>query len=188
MRDRDIRCRLHLTVLAHHRSDPDTLVVEELGLCRGEARIDLAVVNGELHGYEIKSARDSLNRLSRQTRVYNAVCDRLTLVVSERHLSAARRRLGGWWGVTVVVENAGSSGFEELRVAEENPRVRAEAVAELLWREEALSALETRGLARGLRVKPRTALWAALARELPLEELKAEVRARLKARTHWRVD
>ena len=34
--------------------------VEELGVCRGRVRVDVAVVNGTLHGYEIKSDRDSL--------------------------------------------------------------------------------------------------------------------------------
>jgi len=37
---------------------PDAILIEELGLCQGLARIDLATVGGVLPGYEIKSNPD----------------------------------------------------------------------------------------------------------------------------------
>ena len=46
-----------------HRSEPNTVFLEELGLCQGDARVDYAVINGAMNGYEIKSDRDKLVRL-----------------------------------------------------------------------------------------------------------------------------
>jgi hypothetical protein len=66
--DSDIR-KLLLSHLSSQDEDNPSLVVEELGLNQGDARIDVAVVNGHLHGYEIKSDRDSLRRFHRQERV-----------------------------------------------------------------------------------------------------------------------
>ncbi|MDA8118743.1 MAG: sce7726 family protein, partial [Gammaproteobacteria bacterium] len=74
----------------------DTVVLDELGICRGEVRVDVAVVNGEIHGYEIKSDRDSLRRLASQVELYSKVLDQATLVAGERHFDAAAALLPEW--------------------------------------------------------------------------------------------
>ncbi len=55
VRDRDVRQALHRKVLKEHHGDADTLVLDELGLRHGICRVDIAVVNGYLHGYESKA-------------------------------------------------------------------------------------------------------------------------------------
>lgn len=55
MRDIDVRNALRRKVLKKHEGEADTRVLDELGLRHGVARIDIAVVNGWLHGFEIKS-------------------------------------------------------------------------------------------------------------------------------------
>ena len=95
----DVREALHAKVLLAHRDDPHTLVVDELGLCEGEARVDIAVVNGFIHGFEIKSERDTLERLPHQVEVYSLVLDRVTLVVAENHAAHAMEVIPDWWGV-----------------------------------------------------------------------------------------
>ena len=52
MRDIDVRTVLAAEVARRYKGDADTLIIHELGVCSGDARIDLAVVNGKLHGYE----------------------------------------------------------------------------------------------------------------------------------------
>jgi hypothetical protein len=42
-----------------HAGDAKLRIIEELGVEHGAARIDIAVINGVLHGYEIKSDRDT---------------------------------------------------------------------------------------------------------------------------------
>ena len=72
MNDAQIRSSFHSKKLRRHHATPDTLVVDELGLKHGKCRADIAVINGHLIGYEIKSDDDSLHRLARQVEAYNA--------------------------------------------------------------------------------------------------------------------
>ncbi|HHY79514.1 MAG TPA: sce7726 family protein, partial [Thermoanaerobacter sp.] len=54
-------------------SEPDTIFVNELDICFGTARIDVAVINGKMHGFEIKSEQDNLERLPAQIEAYNKI-------------------------------------------------------------------------------------------------------------------
>ncbi len=65
MREIDIRLALRAKLEKLHPGESDTLLGQELGLCQGFARVDLAVVNGTVHGYEIKSEQDTLAEASR---------------------------------------------------------------------------------------------------------------------------
>jgi hypothetical protein len=187
MRDGDIRAALHARLGAHHSSEPDTQFVDELGLC-GTVRVDVAVVNGTFSGYELKSDRDTLRRLPTQVEVYSKVLDRATLVVGERHLAHERTlaMLPSWWGVIVARHSDDCIALEETRPAAWNDNVDPGALSQLLWREEALAELAIRGLNTGVRTKPRRLVAERLADQLPVEELRAVVRHRLKTREGWR--
>jgi len=91
-----------------HEGEPDTLIRHEVGLCASERRVDMAVVNGEFIGYEIKSDEDTLVRLSGQAEAYSRVLDRAVLVTTRRHIDAALRELPEWWGVIVATEDGGN--------------------------------------------------------------------------------
>lgn len=185
--DPELRDALKRRVLVRHQHDPETRVIDELGLAHGTSRIDIAVVNGQLHGIEIKSDRDRLVRLESQMAAYNAVLDRVTLVVGARHVEAALQAVPTWWGVMLAqVGPRGGIHFQSLQRARRNPAVEPLAVAELLWRDEALTLLEQLGAARGLSGARRAALYTRLAEVAPLVRLRAHVRERLRARTEWR--
>jgi hypothetical protein len=186
MKDCDIRSAFLSVLTCQHKDDPDTLVVEELGLCEGEARVDIAVVNGCIHGFEIKSEQDTLKRLSGQVFIYSRVLDRITLVVSEIHLREALTVIPSWWGVLLVRENKGQITFAQKRKGRQNPNLDPFAIAQLLWRREAYEALRQRNLHTGLAGKPRASLWERLSGQLPLSELGGLVRSTLKLRQNWR--
>jgi hypothetical protein len=187
MRDRDIRQVLHAELALRFGDDPETLVLDELGLLRGAFRIDLAVVNGVLHGYEIKSEQDTLTRLPAQAVAYSAVFDEVTVVIGNRHISMIEALVPEWWSI-VVATAAGRDSvvLEETRGGGRNPSPDAYSIAQLLWKDEALAALETLGLERGLRSKPRPVLSRTLADAMPLDELRETVRRRLRLRLDWR--
>jgi hypothetical protein len=145
-------------------------------------RIDLAVVNGLLHGYEIKSDRDTLKRLDRQLEIYNCVLDRATLVVGARHTEEASEALPNWWGLLRFEATPSGPRFTVLRRSEENPDRHARSLAELLWRNEALALLARRDAAHGVKSKPRYAVWDRLCEYFDVEEIAAEVRSCLRAR------
>lgn len=160
--------------------DADTVVLDELGLCQGDVRIDVASVNGELSGFEIKSPADTLTRWPKQRRVYSKVVDRAWLVATEKTLEAAQAP--GWWGLIRIVQTPEQLGLRVIRPALRNPKPDAYAIACLLWRDEAIQALADLELARGVRTKPRAVAWRRLADEAPLDHLRAAVRAALKVR------
>jgi hypothetical protein len=185
MRDRDVRDALHARLAEEHRDRVGTRFVDELDLCR-LARVDVAVINGTLCGYELKSDRDNLSRLENQVRYYSKVLDQSTLVVGERHYIHAVAALPSWWGVMVATTLAGSTVLQQEREALWNEQVDPLSLAQLLWREEALAELACRGLDRRVRSKPRMVLWRVLAEQVPVTELRAMVRHRLKIREGWR--
>lgn len=54
MRDQDVRAAVHQKLLKESHLDPDCLVIDEFSISLGASRADIAVVNGILHGYELK--------------------------------------------------------------------------------------------------------------------------------------
>lgn len=170
---------------ADHAAE-ETLVRRELGICVGAGRVDVAAVNGCLTGCEVKSARDGLGRLAGQVEMYGRVLDYAILAIERARPGLLLTRLPSWWGVWHVVRTAnGKIHLEVLRTATRNPAVEPLAVAQLLWRDEALEILRERGLHRGLASATRWRLWETLALELPIDELGNVVRNRLKARRDW---
>jgi hypothetical protein len=162
--------------------DDEAVVLEELGIYRGKVRVDLAVVNGIIHAYEIKSDRDSLRRLANQAIFYGKCFDRATIVVGNRHAHEAQSMLPDWWGVILVEMADGQPTFRTIRNASANPAPDTRTLAELLWRDDAMELLKRHGFGRGLSGKPRSVIWDRLCELLPAEVIGAAVRANLKAR------
>lgn len=186
MRDRDIRSALRHRLEQAHRDEADTLLLDELGLCTGNARVDMAVVNGLLSGYEIKSERDTLQRLPHQIEIYSKTLNLITIVVGGQHLDNALELVPNWWGVERVFLQDDEVCFETVRPAVMNQFIDPYALVQLLWRDEALALLKEIGLDKGMVGKPRRAIWRKLAEARPAEELGFMVRHQLKARTGWR--
>ena len=180
--DAAVRRVLRIRLEEEHAAETDTVIVDELGLCRGQNRVDVVVVNESLHGYEIKSDRDTLRRLPAQIDMYGRVFDRATLVVGEKHLIGATKLVPEWWGVTVAAQRRGQPVLRAVRKGRKNQARDPRALVELLWLSEAMSILENRGLATGVRGKPRAVVWDRVCGYLSLDEIAAAVRAAIKTR------
>lgn len=188
MRDRDVREALHRKVLKEHHGEDDTLVLDELGIRHGASRVDIAVVNGKLHGFEIKSDSDTLTRLEGQVVLYNDVFDRVTLVVGQKHADKVVSKIPEWWGLRVATKGKrGGIHFKERRKPKMNPLINPVAVAELLWRDEVVEELIALGECGAILRKPRAVLYKHLSTLMELDDLRLMVRRRLKAREKWRV-
>lgn len=187
MRDRDIRTVLRDQLHKEYGHDSDTRILDELGVCQGSVRIDMAVVNGSLNGYEIKSERDTLERLPQQCAHYSKVFDHITVVVGPSYFPAIREKVPDWWGVVVAQPSEdGTPILVQKRKPKKNPELHPYSIAQLLWRDEALAVLEEFGMADGFRTKPRKQIWQALADYLRLDELRDRVRSKLVSREGWR--
>jgi hypothetical protein len=177
-RDRDVRTLLKQHLIEIHGRH--TVLLDELGLCQGDVRVDVAAVNGELAGFEIKSPADSLARWPKQRRIYSKVVDRAWLVAPEKALAAAAAP--AWWGLIRIVETPHQLGLRVVREAGPNPGLDPYSIARLLWRDEALAALAAFHLDRGVRTKRRTLIWRRLADQVPMDDLRRAVRAALTVR------
>lgn len=187
MNDRKIRKRFHRTWLQSYHKDPESFVVDELGLHHGKCRADIAVLNGCLMGFEIKGETDSLTRLPRQVVAYDAIFDQITIIVTERHLETVGTLVPRWWGIIKCEANKrGSLKFTTHRKAIRNRRVNAIAIAQLLWRAEAIDILRSNGEKGNIMRQPRAFLYARLVKIMTLTKLKDSVRSCLMRRTNWR--
>ncbi len=185
--DSEIRSVLRARLSQKHGQQSRTVIIEELGLCRGQVRVDLSVVNGLLHGYEIKSDRDSFRRLRGQVELYGKVLDRATLVVGERHLDEALDNVPEWWGILLAHQSAKGLQLKTMRSPRSNPKKDPRALVELLWLDDALALLEKRDTARGFRGKARWIVWDRVCEICSLNEIARAVRIQLKARARKRV-
>jgi hypothetical protein len=185
MRDIDVRIAVRGRLAKEHEGDADTRIVEEMGIWNGAARVDLAVINGELVGYEIKSARDTLQRLPAQAALYNSVFDRVYLVTAEKHASHALNEVPMWWGIIIARMDGDDVCLNLERPGMTNPAIEPIQIARLLWREEALEILDRHDAARGVRSGTRERIAERLIATLGHDELRQEVRLRLKQRQQW---
>jgi len=186
--ERSIRAALRSNLIDKHcRQAGAAVVIDELGLCRGQVRVDVAVVNGLIHGYEIKSDRDSLRRLHLQVEVYSKVLDRATLVIGDRHMAEATAIVPPWWGVLHACQTLEGLRFKTIRQARENPCRDPHALVELLWLDDAVELLEERNAARGIRGKPRCIVWNRVCENFGIDEIAEAVRDKIKARATARV-
>jgi len=186
--DKQIRIRLRQFLHQNYCQDPDTVIIEELGLRHGFCRIDAAVVNGRLHGFEIKSDRDTFRRFVRQAETYNRVLDFVTVVVGERHAEKVMAVCPQWWGIQVAKCDGRGMQLIQLRAPGENPAPDKLAITKLLWREEALALLEELGAADGVRSKPRRVIYSRLTEVARIDTIRSYVRLQLRSRKNWRVD
>ena len=187
MNDPQIREAFHRKVLQLHHKSADTLVINELGLEHGTCRADIAVVNGDLIGYEIKSDVDSLKRLNSQVNTYNAVFDLASIILTARHLEDAMAIVPYWWGIVLTKVNSREQiCFEYLRSPQKNIKTKDYSIAQLLWRDEAQAILIKLGVHGAELRKNRGLLYTDIISMLTPDDLRYTVREYLKKRRRWR--
>lgn len=185
--DTDIRVALHAKRLRRLKSHPDTLVIDELGLAHAKSRIDVAVINGCIHGYEIKSAKDTLDRLPAQIGIYRQTLQKLTFVAAPKHVDGIMTYAPGWCGVIAAEQGSrGGINFHVVRNAAANPDIDPVMMAHLLWRAEVIDLLGRVGYAAKDLRQPRRQLYELLCRTMTLREITGAIRCVMAQRQTWR--
>jgi hypothetical protein len=168
-------------------SAPDTIVIDELGLSHAKVRIDVAIINGCVHGYEIKSGLDTLERLPAQLGLYTQCLAKLTLICAQRHVDKASKAAPDWCGIWEAKKGPrGAMSFSTVRKAETNPNIDAVQLAHLLWRPEALALLAAFGVSANVSKMPRRELYEIIAARMSVKELTAAIRNAMQLRRAWR--
>jgi len=185
--DKLIRSKILSQLLHKSPQSKNTIVIEELDLCLGEARIDLAVINGIAKGIEIKSDKDTLDRLDNQISIYNKVFDVMEIVVGESHLKSAFEVVPEWWGISIVYStNTSQLNYKQIRKTKINKAKDPLSVIQLLWKKEALQLLEKKNLSSQFKNKSKDEIWDKLLNLFEEKELFTFVNHFLKIRQNWR--
>jgi hypothetical protein len=182
-----IRSALHAQKLSRAKRRANTLVIDELGLAHAKCRIDIAVINGCIHGYEIKSAKDNLDRLSTQLGIYRQSLQKLTFVAAPKHIVRIMSRAPDWCGVIEAEQGPrGGISFHVLRNAVSNPEADPIMIAHLLWRDEVIHLLGRAGYASKDLRRPRKQLYEMLCDAMTLSEITNAIRSVMVQRRAWR--
>lgn len=187
MRDAEVRKAFHSSVLKSANESEDTMVINELGLKNGVIRADIAVLNGKMIGYEIKTDSDTLKRLPAQVIAYSEVFDKAFIITTHKHLRQVRSLIPKWWGIYQIFESAnGSYSFKSIRNGCNNKRQNPFTIAQLLWKAEALeiaNSLLQNNLKESITKKE---IYQTICKGCCRDDLSKIVIRYLKQRDNWR--
>lgn len=185
LKDADMRVKL-LDELRRMNAQHDYRIIEEMAVCDGDARVDVAVANGKLCGYEIKSNADTLDRLPLQQKCYDRTFDNVSIVVGEKFVDSIHLYVPEYWGIFVIKEAQNECRIKKVRAAKVNRNVEINALLELLWKEEIFALLKQHNI-RGISGKNRRILRQIAIDNIKSKTIKDYVRETLKHRENWRV-
>jgi hypothetical protein len=154
------------------------LVIDELPLGHrvgAMTRADLVHVTGELmHGYELKGDGDTLKRVPLQVACYGAVFDRVTFVVTSKHL--AKMYLPGMLPEWAGIAEAGPEGINFITPPQPVPTLDRDQLGTLLWQKEVLEFLARYGIKPPCRHRVWECRELLESAEISLDSLRAYVR------------
>lgn len=182
----DIRVNLRGWVCAHLSTGAHDVLIDELGFVnRHEGktvdlsfRADLALANGRLVAFEIKSGADSLKRWPDQCEAYSNVFDEIWLCTHGRHLEKALSVTPKGIGI-LIADDLG--GLAVLRHAQLNQKTNSFDLSGLLWRNE----LEELCIEHDIKFRSRetkSEIRKLVSRTVPHEALREFVLRQLKMR------
>jgi hypothetical protein len=184
--DADIREAL-IQKLRMENSKKDYRIIEEFVICDGEARADVAVVNGVMKGFEIKSDVDSLLRLPNQIERYDATFDKCTIVVGMKFEKKIEALVPEHWGILCAYRNRlGNVSLKSIRSASFNKNVTNKALMDLIWSSE-IKAFLKQNEVRGYSNKNKFQLIELVNANFKLSIVKNFTRETLKTRQDWRI-
>lgn len=185
MKDPCIRQLLRETELSEFIHDGHSRVVEELTIPTTNSRIDIAVINGAMHGYEIKSASDNLDKIEHQIAGYSKVFDFISIVTEGKHYGRVLDFVPQWVGLFVCSNENGIQAIKIERKAEPNIHKTGFNLAMLLWNNELIDVLSTYKIQHRKNYRS-WLLCEALSSELDTDAISDIVRTKLKERENWR--
>jgi len=185
--DKEIREAFHIKRLRSYHDCPDTMVIDELGVAHGKNRIDIAVVNGCIHGYEIKSSKDNLLRFPSQLESYAQCFEKLSVVSAENHLDELTQSTPEWCGIVLAKKGVrGGINFSTIRRSKQNPSVDIMAMAHFLWKKETIELLVSLGANKEMLKGARLNLYKNLSEMITVPELSSKIKSLFMSREKWR--
>ncbi len=185
LKDADMR-HILIEKIVQQNTNLDYRIIPEMAICDGKARVDIAVANGNLYGYEIKSDADTLDRLAVQLECYNRTFDKAFIVVGSKFEDTIEKHVSPWWGIYVIKQlKNGMVRLSKRREAKTNPEVDTSALLELLWRDETALLLNSNGIT-GISKMNRRILRRMALEIISKQDIHNYCRETLKYRNEWR--
>lgn len=186
-RDLEIRRYFHKKKLRHYHECPNTLVIDELGVAHGKNRADIAVLNGTIHGFEIKSSKDTLSRLPEQINEYSRCFEKVSIIAAPNHIEKLQAMLPTWCGLILATKGTkGAITFKTIKRAQKNPNIEIYAMAHFLWRKEIIEILTQFGEDENNLKLSREKLYRLLPESTTAKQLTELIKTKFMSRTAWR--
>lgn len=122
---------------------PPKTILEELRVHNGNAIADVVTVHSGAHCYEIKGENDNIHRILKQSRYYDLVFKKVTLVTTDKHIDSALRLAPTHWGILKVSAHKGNVKFSYLRPALPSPVYNKTLALLTLWKSELIELAST---------------------------------------------
>lgn len=188
--EQEVRSRIKASAarLARRFKAYPVSMIDELEVRGGSARIDIAFVGENLIGVEIKSPKDNLSRLERQSSHYAPYFDYLVLVVASRMVDSALKILPEHWGIIETVSKDSTMTFRQLRRPELNPERNSCDLLRFLWKDELLTLLG-KGDCDPKRIKTsKISLRKQIIATLDPDSIRSSCIKVLTNRSNWRIE
>ncbi len=163
--------------------EPGDILVDELSMPDGKTRVDLALVNGHIEAFEIKSDHDSLRRLPSQVEGYAPYFDRISLITTRRFLDKVASVIPPWWGIIAACPTKAGISLRWQRRARLNPHRDLGRQCQLLWKEDLVALARSHAPSlKGRSTLDKLALTKAVTSSGSRRRLCKDMRTLLKAR------
>lgn len=189
LNENDIRNALKRYLQEQYKNKSETLIIDELSVLHGAARIDVVAITKYMHGYEIKSDLDKLDRLPEQIKIYSLIFDKITLVVGFKHVYEALKIIPEWWGIKIAeLQSDKKVNFINFRENKPNIALDLHSLIKLLWKDEALYILNELSNSKKFQLKSRKEIYLELIKISDIETLRAKIINQFKKRPNWKFD
>lgn len=184
LKDKDIRDAL-IKSIKKKNNNHSFRIIEEMNVCDGVSRVDVAVANGHLCGYEIKSDADNLDRLKIQTASYNKTFDRITIVVGSKFTEKIFNYVPEFWGICAAKQDRDRVKLRYIRKAKYNTNVDPFSLLNLLWKDELLNILSPLKI-KGISKMQKSDLIKLVVVNYSKTNIRNYTREIIKTRNFWR--
>ena len=114
---------------------PNSIIIQQFNVSDGIVRLDIAELNNNFYGYQIKSDKDVLDRLPKQIQYYNKSVQFLTIICTNKYLQKIKLLIPQFWGVILVEEINNEIKFSQLKQPKLN-NIKLKQLLKILWRKQ----------------------------------------------------
>lgn len=158
----------------------DAILMSEMVIANWSRRADLAIANGRLCAFEIKSDGDSLKRLPGQVDSFSAHFDKVTVVAVSKFVPSILKDYPTHVGVLEIYTSGGSIKFRQARAGRLVENRDFFRLSTFLTKSEIVKLLRRNGYKLSLEASRRQLIESVS--KLPLKQVKAFVLECVKAR------